>query len=99
LSAVWAGPSFGAAARLVAPHQRAQATAMLVVTINVIGSMFGPTLGGLVSDLFAARFGGESLRASLLSMSVLTAAGGLLFLRASAHYPADLARAMQGRNA
>ena len=90
LAACWAGPSFSAAARLVAPSQRAQATAMLVVIINVIGSMVGPSLGGFVSDLLAGRMGEESLRISLLIMSLLTVAGGLLFWRASIHYPRDL---------
>jgi MFS family permease len=90
LVAIWAGPSFGAAARLVPPSQRAQATAMLVVIINVIGSTIGPSLGGLVSDLLAGHMGDESLRASLLLMSVLTVAGGLLFWRASTYYPRDL---------
>jgi hypothetical protein len=67
---------------------------MLVVVINVIGSVIGPSLGGLVSDLLAARMGGESLRTSLLLMSILTVAGGLLFWRASVHYPRDLATRM-----
>jgi MFS family permease len=92
MSAMWAGPAFGAAARLVAPHHRAQATAMLVVIINVIGSAFGPVIGGAVSDLLTSQFGKEALRISLMSLSVLTVAGGLLFWRASVHYPADLAR-------
>lgn len=92
LAAMWAGPSFGAAARLVLPHQRAQATAMLVIIINVIGSAFGPVLGGIVSDLLAGQFGDESLRISLFSLSVLTIFGGLLFWRASVHYPHDLTR-------
>lgn len=93
LSAMWAGPSFGAAARLVAPHQRAQATAMLVIIINVIGSAIGPVAGGIVSDLLSSTFADESLRISLMAMSVLTIGGGLLFWRAAVHYPSDLAAA------
>jgi MFS family permease len=93
MSAMWAGPAFGAAARLVLPEQRAQATAMLVVIINVIGSALGPVLGGVVSDLLTGRFGAESLRISLMSMSILTVMGGWLFWRAASHYPSDLARA------
>jgi MFS family permease len=96
MSAMWAGPAFGAAARLVKPDQRAQATAMLVVIINVIGSAFGPVLGGVVSDLLIGRFGADSLRISLMSMSVLTMLGGWLFWRAANHYPNDLARAARG---
>ena len=65
---------------------------MLVVIINVIGSAFGPVIGGVVSDLLADRFGAESLRVSLFSLSVLTIFGGLLFGRASVHYPHDLTR-------
>lgn len=95
MAAMWAGPAFGAAARLVLPHQRAQATAMLVVIINVIGSAVGPVLGGLVSDALSGNFGVESLRISLLSLSILTIFGGLLFWRAATHYPKDLARAGQ----
>jgi len=93
LAAMWAGPSFGAAAFLVAPHQRAHAVAMLVVIINVIGSTIGPLLGGIVSDLLKGHFGTESLRVSLLLISVLSACGGLLFWRAAKYYPGDLAAA------
>jgi MFS family permease len=92
LGSLWAGPSFGAAARLVAPAQRAQATALLVVVINIIGSTLGPLTAGVVSDLLTARFAIEALRLSLLSMSVLTLVGGMLFWRASVHYPHDLQR-------
>lgn len=47
-------------------------------------------LGGVVSDLLIARFGAESLRISLMGMSVLTVVGGLLFWRAANNYLADL---------
>ena len=40
----------------------------------------------------ADRFGAESLRVSLFLLSVLTIFGGLLFWRASVHYPHDLTR-------
>jgi predicted MFS family arabinose efflux permease len=93
LLATWAGPAFAAAARLVQPGMRAQATAMIVVIINVIGSTVGPSLGGLVSDLLAGLAGTESLRLGLLAMSSLTVAGGAVLWRAAVHYPADLASA------
>jgi MFS family permease len=92
LASLWAGPSFGAAARLVRPQERAQATALLVVIINIMGSAVGPLIAGLVSEALTARFAEEALRYSLLALSGLTVVGGLLFWRASDHYPADLPR-------
>jgi MFS family permease len=95
LASLWAGPAFGAAARLVRRDQRAQATAVLVVIINILGSACGPMIAGFVSQALALRLGDESLRYSLLTLSSLMVVGGLLFLRASTHYPADLQRARQ----
>jgi len=90
LASVWAGPSFGAATRLVRPDQRAQAAALLVVVINIMGSACGPLIAGAVSDALAGRFGQEALRYSLLALSFLIAVGGLLFWAASNRYVADL---------
>jgi len=90
LASVWAGPSFGAATRLVRPDQRAQAAALLVVVINIMGSACGPLIAGAVSDALAGRFGQEALRYSLLTLSFLIAVGGLLFWAASNRYVADL---------
>jgi len=92
LSSLWMGPSFAAAARVVAPDRRAQATAMLVVIINVLGSACGPLVAGFVSDALTTRFADEALRYSLLAMSVLALVGGLIFWRAATHYPRDLTR-------
>jgi hypothetical protein len=39
----------------------------------------------------ASRFGQEALRYSLLTMSGLSLAGGVIFWRASTHYVRDLA--------
>lgn len=88
--ALWMGPSFAAVSRIVAPEYRSQATAMLIVIINVVGSTAGPLIAGLISDTLTLRFGQEALRYSLLSMSVLMIAGGAIFWRASTHYPRDV---------
>lgn len=101
LTALWAGPSYAAAANLVRPDQRAQATAMLVVSINVLGSTVGPLLAGIVSDILTPGFGDEGLRYSLLVMGILIPTGGILFWRAGASYAADMVRAnseMKGAN-
>lgn len=88
------GPAFGAIARLVPADRRAQATAFVVVIINVMGSMFGPLIAGLVSDGLTAQLGEEALRYSLLSMSALVFLGGWLLWRGSSHYLLDVNRAV-----
>lgn len=93
LSALWAAPAYGAIARLIPPHQRAQAVGVMIVIINVVGSMLGPPLAGLVSDLLGNGFQQESMRYSLLAMSVLILIGGAFTLKASARYNRDLAHA------
>jgi MFS family permease len=90
LSSSWMGPSFGAVSHLISPEHRSQATALLIVIINVVGSAMGPVIAGLVSDALTGRFQADALRYSLLSMSLLTVLGGLIFLRAAAHYGRDI---------
>ncbi len=92
LASFWMGPSFAAASHLVSVERRSQATAMLVVTINVVGSIVGPMIAGFVSDALTASQGEEALRYSLMSMSLLPVLGGMMVWRASGHYPRDLAR-------
>ena len=90
LASLWMGPSFSAAARLAPPELRTQAIAMLVVIINLVGSMIGPVVAGSVSDLFTARFGEEALRYSMLLISLLMVLGGVIFWAASRSYARDL---------
>jgi MFS family permease len=90
LSALWMGPSYAALARLLPLELRGQAIGLLVIVINVMGSLLGPPIAGGVSDLLAAPFGPESLRYSLLTMSVLILVGGLIVWRAASHYQAEM---------
>lgn len=90
LSSLWMGPSYAALARLLPLEMRGQAVGLLVIVINVMGSMLGPPIAGLVSDLLAGPFGAESLRYSLLAMTLLVLIGGLIVWRAAAHYKAEM---------
>jgi len=92
LTAFWAGPAFDAVARLMPPELRAQAMALLVIVISVIGSGLGPVVTGVVSDLLSATQQAESLRYSLLSLSVLALVAGALIWWGSEHFPKDVAR-------
>ena len=92
LTAFWAGPAFDAIARLMPPDLRAQAMALLVIVISVIGSGLGPVVTGVVSDVLSATHQAESLRYSLLSLSVLALVAGALIWWGGEHFPKDVAR-------
>ena len=92
LTAFWAGPAFDAIARLMPPDLRAQAMALLVIVISVIGSGLGPVVAGVVSDVLASTHKAESIRYSLLSLSVLALVAGALIWWGSEHFPKDVAR-------
>jgi MFS family permease len=92
LAATWFGPSLAAVASLVSVHERSQASAILVVTISVVGSLLGPVVAGAASQMLTPIFGGEALRYGLLAVSPIILLASLFFWRASQHYRADLAR-------
>jgi MFS family permease len=91
-ASIWQAPSFAATATMVEPELRSQAGALLVVVVNVMGSVIGPLAAGVVSDLLTPRLGEEALRYSLLVMTVMILAGGTLFWRAGHHYREAIAR-------
>ncbi len=97
LGGLYLGPTFAVTQALVPPPLRAQAAAVLLLILNLIGMGLGPQLVGVLSDLLAPRFGDESIRWALLG----TVAAGALW--ATAHYglaartmQEDLAHAGQG---
>ncbi len=77
---MYLGPTFAMTQALVPPRMRAQAAAILLLILNLVGMGLGPQFVGFVSDLLAPRFGLESIRFALLG----TVAAGALW--ATAHY-------------
>jgi predicted MFS family arabinose efflux permease len=53
---MYLGPSFATMQRLVDVRERALGTAVLLLIVNLIGLGLGPTLVGVVSDIFYNRF-------------------------------------------
>jgi MFS family permease len=90
LAAAWAAPVYGAIALIVPPARRGQAAAVLTIVVNLLGSVCGPLIAGVVSDLLAGFSGVESIRYSLLMMSLLTVGGSLLFFHAAKRLPDDI---------
>jgi predicted MFS family arabinose efflux permease len=87
--ASYLGPSFGVMHNMVEPRMRATATALLFLTINLIGLGFGPTLVGVASDLYAAAHF-QALPHAVGSFAALCPGG-----RARAAAAAGLAQACQ----
>lgn len=60
------GPTFALTQNLAPPRMRAQAAAILLLIINLIGLGFGPQFVGWLSDQLAESRGHESIRYSLV---------------------------------
>lgn len=54
LQYLYMGPTFGLMHNMVTPRMRATATALLYLSVNLLGMGLGPTLTGFLSDRFAA---------------------------------------------
>jgi len=80
LGGMYLGPTFAITQAMVPPRMRAQASAVLLLVLNLIGLGLGPQFVGLASDLLRPTFGEESLRWALLA----TVAGGAAW--ATLHY-------------
>nr|WP_255682200.1 MFS transporter [Luteimonas sp. BDR2-5] len=52
---LWYGPTFAIAYSLVGPRMRASVSALVLLTISLIGHGLGPVFMGLASDWFAGR--------------------------------------------
>jgi MFS family permease len=72
LIGIFQGPaSITAIQGLAHLRMRAMAPAMFFFTVNLIGGTLGPLLGGWFSDQLAGTYGDESLRYSLLILSIV----------------------------
>jgi MFS family permease len=71
---LYLGPTFAMTQAIVPPRMRAQAAAVLLLVLNLIGLGLGPQFVGILSDLLKPAFGIESVRWALLSTIVVGAA-------------------------
>ncbi|MHA6334588.1 spinster family MFS transporter [Qipengyuania sp. CAU 1752] len=77
------GPSFAVIQTLAPLKMRAVWAAITLLILNLIGLGLGPTLVGILSDLFIPRFGDESLRYALLVIASMTPLAIACYMRAS----------------
>lgn len=72
LASSYLGPSFALIQGLAPTRMRALWAAITLLVINLIGLGAGPTLAGILSDALKPQFGQESLRYSMLAISLAT---------------------------
>ena len=89
--AAYLAPSYAMVQSLVPLRMRAQAAAMLLFTLNIIGYGLGPLLVGWESDLLRPSLGENSIRWAMLSTSLTWLIAAWSFWMASRTLKADLA--------
>lgn len=87
------GPTYALTQTLVRVRMRGTSISVLVVLLNLIGVGVGPTLAGILSDVFASRFGADSVRWAMVCVLAASLPAVWLFRRAARAMPQDLARA------
>lgn len=77
----WATPCLGAITHLFPATRLAQATAIFVMAMTLLGVGLGPLVIGVLSDVLVGTLAGESLRYALAaSVSLLVLAAGFLLM-------------------
>jgi len=96
VSNFYLAPVLSQAQGLVSLRMRAVASALVLLVINIIGLALGPLVTGMLSDALDPHFGVESMRYSLLLVSVVILPwAGWHYFRAGQTIEADLARATE----
>lgn len=84
------GPTYALTQSLVAVRMRGLSMSTLVVLLNLIGVGVGPTMAGILSDIFAARYGADSVRWAMVCVLLLNLPAVWLFARAAHSIQEDL---------
>lgn len=92
LGGVYLGPSFALNQGLVNVRMRSVASAILLFVLNIIGLGLGPQTVGILSDVFSARYGNESLRYALLTLACVNVWTAAHYFLAGRTLQADLAK-------
>jgi MFS family permease len=87
------GPIFAIAQTVAKPAMRALAAATVLLTATCFGQGIGPLVVGALNDAWKSQYGIDAVRYSMLSCSVATMLGALLFIWAARFIRGDIARA------
>ena len=90
--AAYLAPSLAMTQALVPLRMRAQAAAILLFVLNIIGYALGPLCVGKLSDLLRPTLGNDSIRWAMLSTVIPWIVSGFCYWFASKHLVDDLRR-------
>ncbi len=83
-------PSIAMTHSMVGVHDRAFASAVLFLILNLIGLGFGPVFVGAISDWLSPRLGADALRWAIFLCSLFALLSILCYAMAGRHLPRDL---------
>ena len=86
VSYFWIGPTYAAVQTLTPNHLRSQASALLLLLLNLIGMGLGPVTVGVLSDLLADRYAQDSIRYAMVITLVTVVLGSYLYWLAAPAY-------------
>ena len=78
-SIIYTGPTFALVQSLMPVPMRSVAASVNLLIINLVGLGLGPLTVGLLSDAYVPRFGDDSLRWALLTITLLWVLASVLF--------------------
>jgi predicted MFS family arabinose efflux permease len=94
-SSFYLGPSLALVQGLAPLRMRSISAAVKMLCMNLIGLGIGPTVVGVLSDLFEPAYGRDSLRMALIIMSLLPIWAAVHFYFCGRHLKAGLAMALE----
>ena len=92
MGAIYVGPGLAAVQSMVPVRMRAQAVALFLFTLNIIGLGLGPLIIGWISDLLGPHLGADSLRWALMATMISAYAAVFCYWRSTKTLAADIAR-------
>jgi len=91
---LYASISYTAMQELAPLRMRAMASAVMLLSLTLLGIGFGPVLVGMLSDYFTPALGELAIQRALMWILVFNALSVVFYLDAARHYKAGVERAL-----
>ncbi|HEX3809688.1 MAG TPA: MFS transporter [Rhizomicrobium sp.] len=92
MGAIYVGPGLAATQALVPLRMRAQAVALFLFVLNIIGLGLGPLVTGKISDLLKPTLGSDSLRWALMTSVISGSMAAFCYWRSTKSLKNDIQR-------